>query len=42
MSVRDLALCVCLGVIFVVVSCSKASKQVVELKRFPIDSMEGR
>ena len=41
MSVRDLALCVCLGMIFVVVSCSKASKQVVELKRFPIDSMEG-
>jgi hypothetical protein len=27
--------------IFVVVGCSKASKQVVELKRFPIDSLEG-
>ena len=41
MSMRDLALCVCVGMIFILVSCSKPSKQVVKLKRFPIDSMEG-
>jgi hypothetical protein len=27
--------------IFVVVGCSKPSKEVVELKRFPVDTMEG-
>ena len=31
----------CVGMIFVVISCSKPSKQAVELKQFPIDSMEG-
>ena len=41
MSVRDLALCGCIGMMFVLVSCSNPSKQVVELKRFPIDNMEG-
>ena len=41
MSMRNLAFCVCLGMIFVVVSCSKPLKEVVELKQYSIDSMEG-
>jgi hypothetical protein len=41
MSVRDLAMGVCVGMIFVLISCSSPSKQIVELKRFAIDSMEG-
>ena len=41
MSMRDVALCICVWMIFVVSGCSKPSKQVVELKQFPIDSMEG-
>lgn len=40
-SVRHLVLFVWVAIIFVVVSCSKPSRQVVELKRFPIDSIEG-
>lgn len=41
MGVRHLVLFVWVAIIFVVVSCSKPSRQVVELKRFPIDSIEG-
>ena len=41
MSMRNLALCVCVAMVFVVVGCSKPSKQVGELKRFPIDNFEG-
>ena len=41
MSMRCLVLCVCLGVLSITVGCSKSSEQVVELKRFPIDSLEG-
>jgi hypothetical protein len=41
MSTRDVAVYVCVVITFVVVSCSQLSKQVVELKRFPIDSIEG-
>jgi hypothetical protein len=41
MAMRILAFCVCVAMIFVVVGCSKPSKEVVELKRFPIDTMEG-
>jgi len=41
MAMRTLAFCVCVAMIFVVVGCSKPSKEVVELKRFPVDSMEG-
>ncbi len=41
MSVRYLLLFVWVAMVFVVVSCSKPSRQVVELKRFPIDNLEG-
>ncbi|UCD72403.1 MAG: hypothetical protein JSW70_05265 [Syntrophobacterales bacterium] len=41
MSMRDVASCICVWMIFVVFGCSKPSKQVVELKQFPIESMEG-
>ena len=41
MGMRNLALCVCVAMVFVVVGCSKPSKQVGELKRFPIDNLEG-
>jgi len=41
MMMRGLALWGCLGIILVLLSCSNPSKQVVELKKFPIDSMEG-
>lgn len=41
MAMRTLAFCVCVAMIFVVVGCSKPSKEVVELKRFPVDTMEG-
>jgi hypothetical protein len=38
---RFLAFCIFISIIFVLISCSKPSMQVVEIKRFPIDSMEG-
>jgi hypothetical protein len=41
MITRTLAFCVCVVKILVVVGCSKPSQQVVEIKKFPIDSMEG-
>ncbi|HYA12372.1 MAG TPA: hypothetical protein VEF37_05320 [Thermodesulfovibrionales bacterium] len=41
MNIRTLALYVCVVMIFAAVSCSKPSKEVVELKKFPIDTMEG-
>jgi len=36
---RNFALC--MSLIFVLVGCSKTPQEVVELKRFPIDSLEG-
>ena len=41
MTMRNLALCLCVIIIFVIVTCSKAPQQVMELKKFPIDSLEG-
>lgn len=41
MSIREFALCVCVGVFSVVVSCSIPSTQVAQLKRSPIDNLEG-
>jgi len=41
MGMRTLVFCICIVMIFVVVGCSKPSKEVVELKRFPVDTMEG-
>jgi hypothetical protein len=38
---RFLTFCIFILIIFVLISCSKPSTQVVEIKRFPIDSMEG-
>jgi hypothetical protein len=38
---RTFAFCVCIAMIFVVVGCSKPSKEVVEIKKFPVDTMEG-
>ena len=41
MNLRVLFLCVCSVLFFVVIGCSKPAQQVSELKRFPIDSMDG-
>ena len=41
MTTRHLYVCVHIAFHFMLVACSKSSKQVLELKRFPIDSMEG-
>lgn len=41
MGIKTLVFCICIVMIFVVVGCSKPSKEVVELKRFPVDTMEG-
>ena len=41
MTMRGLALWGCLGMVLVLLSCSNPSKQIIELKRFSMDSMEG-
>jgi hypothetical protein len=41
MRVSNLTLCLCFGIILALVSCPTPSKEKVELKHFPIDSMEG-
>ncbi len=41
MRMRILTLSTCLGLIFFMLSCSKPSQQVVELRHFPIDNLEG-
>jgi hypothetical protein len=41
MTMRIYVLCICAVLIFVLVGCSKTPQEVVELKRFPIDSLEG-
>jgi len=41
MTIRTSAFCVCVAVIFSVVGCSKPSQEVIELKKFPVDTMEG-
>ncbi len=38
---RNVAFCMCLALIFVLVGCSKPPQEVAELKRFPINSLEG-
>ncbi len=38
---RNVAFCISLVLIFALVGCSKPSQEMVELKRFPIDSLEG-
>ena len=41
MVMRTLVFSICVAMIFVVVGCSKPTQKVVELKRFPADTMEG-
>ena len=41
MTTRHLYVFVLIAFLFMLVACSKSSKHVEELKRFPIDSMEG-
>jgi len=41
MTMRNLALCLCVIIIFGIVACSKPPQPVMEIKRFPIDSLEG-
>jgi len=41
MSMSDVAVYACVVITFVAVSCSQTSKQEVEIKRFPIDNVEG-
>ena len=41
MSVKNLVLCGCVAMILAVAGCSKPSKQVIEMKRFAIDNLEG-
>ncbi|OGW53033.1 MAG: hypothetical protein A2Y81_09795 [Nitrospirae bacterium RBG_13_43_8] len=38
---RTLVFSVCVSLIFAVVGCAKSSTEVVELKRFPLDTVEG-
>ncbi len=38
---KNFVLCLCMALFFVSVGCSKPPQEVVELKRFPIDSLEG-
>ena len=38
---RNFVLCLCAVLFFVLVGCSKPSQNVMELKRFPVDSLEG-
>jgi len=39
MTTRNFFLCLCLAIIFIQISCSKSSQRVLELKRFPVDSL---
>jgi hypothetical protein len=38
---RNVVVCMCVVLIFILAGCSKPIKEVVELKQFPIDSLEG-
>jgi hypothetical protein len=38
---RTLVFCVCVVFIFTAIGCTKPSTEVVELKMFPVDSLEG-
>ena len=38
---RDLAFCVCMVLVFTFSACTQSSKQVTEIKRFPLDNLEG-
>ena len=40
MDMRMLALYVCVAMIFISVGCTQSTKQVTEIKRYPIDSLE--
>ena len=41
MNLRALFLCFCSAIFFIITGCSRPAQQVSELKRFPIDSMDG-
>jgi len=41
MLMRTLAFCLYVAIIFVIAGCSKPSAQVAELRRFPVDNMQG-
>ncbi len=41
MMTRRKSLCLCTAILFVLAGCSRPSSQVVELKRFPMDSLDG-
>ena len=41
MVIKNVAIFVCLLMIFGLINCSKSTSQVVELKSFPIDNLEG-
>jgi hypothetical protein len=41
MEMRNVTLCMCVVLILISVGCSKPKQEVVELKRFPIDSLDG-
>ncbi len=38
---RNVAVCMCVVLTFLLAGCSKPSQEVVELKKFPIDNLEG-
>jgi len=38
---KNAVFCMCLVFIFILASCSKPSQEVVELKKFPIESLQG-
>ncbi len=41
MKMKNLALIVCVWMIFFIAGCSKTSQQVEELRKYPVDSLEG-
>jgi hypothetical protein len=41
MVIKNVAIFICLLMIFGLTNCSKSTSQVLELKSFPIDNMEG-
>ena len=41
MAIRMVVFCVSIAIIFSLIGCTQSTKQVTEIKRYPIDSLEG-
>jgi hypothetical protein len=40
-TMKGLIICICTAMLFVIAGCAQSPAQVVELKRFPLDSLDG-